>query len=231
MDQTKKTLPIPVPQKRNVVQSRYQPIDTDSATFNDIFDKLSSICTAYGPNVLKYEHEYQGKTETYIITIPNLRNVCSDIVYEHPRTVQYREAVHSLIKNEHYKPHLSQYVEDEKVLPKHSPDKSVDEHTTYMGIRTRLLDLSTDTEKDIAKELYELKSNPLDNLSPIPVTNKYYASLLVYKLWRSKSDFNQGISMYAIRRYMIDLIMTDPRKAIISNKYVFAAFWEYATKL
>lgn len=193
-----------------------------------LYQSLYSILAYVKPGLLKYENEYHGNKEEFIIREENLLYVIDDILCDHPRTMQYREAVHALIKNELHLSKNTKHSENRREL---KLDICKYDHVKYMKIRENMLNLYSSGGKEISDELYEIGENPTNNLSNNYNTNKYYRSLLVNKLWRSKDDYDRNLSASNIKTKMIEDILIDARNAMKHNKYVFAAFWEYATKI
>lgn len=191
-----------------------------------IYQQLSSALKEQSSDVFVYENEYQNIKETFVITRENLYHVADDILNNHPRILQYREAVHCLIKNELLMPNKEIHSNSKYWITSNDPC-----YMEYVSIRDDMLNLETPYSPSVVDSLYEIKYNPCTNLSNDAVLNKYYRDLLMYKLWRTKLDFDNKVDKDTIYKQMLVDISTDGRHALKQNKYVFAAFWEFATKV
>lgn len=190
-----------------------------------LYDSLIKALNEDENGILSIVLEYYGKKKMYKLSRQVLGDVVDDILTEHPRIYQYREAYMALDRNEKF---LAYNSDDAKMKIKNGIRIWKCDYNKYMKIREDLTNLSIPGGKSIIDNLLEIGPNPTMALNEDQRISKYYTGLLVNKLWRSKYDYENNISAEQIKNRMFNDILNDPIKALNDNKYVFGAFAYYA---
>lgn len=209
---TKQTPPR-VPEAVKSGMSDLKPLPADEVT--PIYELLLPAFTPLFSGYYSVEWEYRGKKEKYVMHARDIHEMAQDIVLEHPRTWEYREACLALIREE------GKYYENEY------------EYTsgTYRPLRASMLDLSTPGGYEVLQGLIALGPNPTQDLSDDEKTCKYLCNCLVNKLWRTRKDFDARLTATDIREKMLSDLKRNALMSLQTNSYIYAALREHAISL
>jgi len=157
-------------------------------------------------SIYSVQWKWGNKTETYYMRRQDVSNMVMDILNDHPKCWTYRYALNLLSNVE---------------LP-----YGTDE---YYDVRDRLLDLSYTNRTEVFNSLVNIGPNPTQYLHNDPTKSKIYAGILINGYWRSKNDHINNVPLNAIRRKMIQDVLSNPIDAMQHNSYVYGALMDYST--